>query len=147
MFSAGQVFAEGGHDHGEHGEETSQESKGSTMGHKGSMMEGHNSELPNIGNKICPVSDELISEVDDGKGAQIEHNGKIYNVCCNMCAKDFKKDPEKFITIIKKELNEAVDAHEGEESSHGEKKGSHHEEGGHGDDDSKEGHERGGRDH
>ena len=47
-----------------------------------------------VGNKICPISGEKIIE---GKESKIEYNGKIYNFCCSMCEKDFKKDPEAAI--------------------------------------------------
>ncbi|MCA9405944.1 MAG: TRASH domain-containing protein [Candidatus Omnitrophica bacterium] len=39
-----------------------------------------------------------------GDPYQIEYDGKIYNLCCSMCAKDFQKDPEKFIKKINEEL-------------------------------------------
>ena len=98
VFCAGQVYAGGGHNHGEHKEESSEDHKGSMMGD----MEEHHSKYPNVGNAICPVSGELISDVGEGKGVQIEHKGKVYNVCCKFCAKDFRKDPEKFIKKINK---------------------------------------------
>jgi len=120
MFSASQVFAGGGHDHSEHSEAASKEDKGSVMEHKGSMMDEHHSKLPNVGNAICPVSGEFISDVGDGKGVQIEHVGKIYNVCCKFCAKDFKKDPEKFIKIIENNLAEGKDPGRVYESDHDE---------------------------
>ena len=47
-----------------------------------------------VGNKICPISGEKIKE---GKEFKVEYNGKIYNLCCSMCEKDFKKDPEAAI--------------------------------------------------
>jgi len=111
IFSVGQVYAEGEHDHGDHSEVDSKEDKGS-------MMEELHSEAPNVGNAICPVSGEFISEVGDGKGVQIEHEGKIYNVCCTFCAKDFKKDPEKFIKIIEDNLAEGTDPGRDYESDH-----------------------------
>lgn len=121
VFCASQAFAGGGHDHGKHGEAASQKEKGS-------MMEEDNLELPNVGNKICPVSGELISEVDDGKGVQVEHNGKIYNLCCSMCAKDFKKNPEKFSKIADEKV-EASEHGEGHDDEDHEKKDSHQGEG------------------
>lgn len=123
MFSASQVFAEGGHDHGEHSEEVS-EGKGSMMEHKGSkgsMLEKGHSESINVGNKICPVSGEEIGGAM-GEGVEVEHEGKIYNLCCKMCAKDFKKDPAKYIEIINEELknseNKEHGDHEEESSGH-----------------------------
>ena len=51
-----------------------------------------------VGNKICPVSGEkIVMEKKD----TVEYNGKIYNLCCSMCKKDFEKDPEKYIQKLK----------------------------------------------
>ena len=50
--------------------------------------------LPEVGNKICPVSSEKVGQM--GEVVQIEYKGKMYNLCCKMCLKDFNKDPEKF---------------------------------------------------
>jgi len=138
-FCAGQIFAHEGMKHDEQMEE-----KGSMMGHseavpeedKGSMMEDmdeHHSENLNVGNAICPVSGEFISDVGDGKGVQIEHEDKIYNVCCKFCAKDFRKDPEKFITIIENNLAEGKDSGRVYESDHDEDL--EHDEGDHEDSD------------
>ena len=77
VFCASQVFAHGGEKHDE-SKESSMEEKGSMMEDKGSMMEDkelmleeHDSKLPNVGNAICPVSGELISDVGDGKGVHV----------------------------------------------------------------------------
>ena len=133
VFCASQVFAHEGEEHDE-----SKEDKGSMMEHKGSVVEEHHSELPNVGNKICPVSGEVIADVGDGKGVQVEHEGKVYNFCCSMCAKDFKKNPEKFIKKINEELEgseheEHGDHEEHEESDEDAHKGSGHDD--HGDHD------------
>ncbi len=99
--------------------------------HKGSMMDGEitaevtESGAINVGNAICPISGELIADVDDGKGVQIDHNGKIYNVCCKFCAKDFKKNPEKFIKIIENNLAEGKDPGRDYKSDHDDAE--HHE--------------------
>ena len=56
-----------------------------------------------VGNKICPISGEKIKE---GKESKVEYNGKVYNLCCSMCEKDFKKDPEaaiKKLSMMEKE--------------------------------------------
>ena len=64
-----------------------------------------------VGNKICPVSGDKVP-VPGEKGAmgdnpvKYEYKGKIYNLCCPMCVKDFKKDPEKYSAIADKEVNE-----------------------------------------
>ena len=103
--------------------------------HKGSMMDGDitaevtESGAINVGNAICPISGELIADVDDGKGVQIDHNGNIYNVCCKFCAKDFRKNPEKFIKIIENNLAEGKDPGRDYESDHDEDL--EHDEGGH----------------
>lgn len=54
-----------------------------------------------VGNKICPVSGE---SVDKMEGAQYEYKGKIYNLCCPMCVKDFTKDPEKYSRIAEESV-------------------------------------------
>lgn len=59
-------------------------------------------ELVKVGNKICPVSGEKIEGM--GKSITYEYNGKVYNLCCSMCVKDFKKDPEKYSKIAEEEV-------------------------------------------
>lgn len=58
-----------------------------------------NSNSIKVGNRICPVSNEWIPE---GEEIKYEYEGKIYNLCCKMCAKDFKKNPIKFSNIAEK---------------------------------------------
>jgi YHS domain-containing protein len=61
-----------------------------------------------VGNKICPVSGEkIVKKTDMGGPVKIEHNGKIYGLCCPMCIKDFKKDPDKYAAIADKEVADA----------------------------------------
>lgn len=55
-----------------------------------------------VGNTICPVSGEKVGGM--GQVIKHEYNGKIYNLCCAMCAKDFKKDPEKYSKIAEEEV-------------------------------------------
>ncbi len=45
-----------------------------------------------VGNKICPITGEKITE---GADNTVEYKGKVYSLCCGMCKKDFLKDPEK----------------------------------------------------
>ena len=52
------------------------------------------SALEEVGNPICPVSGEKVGGM--GEIVKYEYNGKVYNLCCPMCKKDFDKDPEKF---------------------------------------------------
>ena len=59
-------------------------------------------ELVKVGNKLCPVSGEKVGEMGDV--VTFEYNGKAYNLCCAMCAKDFKKDPEKYSKIAEEEV-------------------------------------------
>lgn len=59
-----------------------------------------------VGNKHCPVSGEEVGKM--GPVVPYEHNGKIYNLCCPMCVKDFKKDPAKFAQKAEDEVAAAV---------------------------------------
>ncbi len=63
-----------------------------------------------VSNKICPVSgDKVPAPGEKGtmgdKPVKIEYKGKIYNLCCPMCVKDFKKSPEKYSAIADKEVS------------------------------------------
>ncbi len=105
----GFALAEQGHDHEEHGHE----------GHKGSMKaDTFSSEAVEVGNKICPVSNEPVDEM--GEPVQYEYKGKIYNFCCKMCVKDFKKNPEKYIKILEdmEELESEGEAEHKESHAH-----------------------------
>ncbi len=54
-----------------------------------------------VGNKICPISGEEIAAGDmKGQEATVEYKGKVYNLCCSMCKKDFLKDPEAAIKLM-----------------------------------------------
>ena len=101
LLCSGFVFASEEHDHDEH--------EGLVMEYEDSMRE-HREEngsiVINVGNKICPVSGESIEGM--GELVPVEYNGKIYNLCCKMCAKSFKKDPEKYIKIIEESMEEEV---------------------------------------
>ena len=54
----------------------------------------------NAGNTVCPV---LGTKVEPGKALTVEYDGKLYNVCCPMCAGEFKKNPEKYVAIVEKQ--------------------------------------------
>jgi YHS domain-containing protein len=56
----------------------------------------------NIGNKICPVTSEKIGE---NSKVTYEYRGKIYNLCCSACIKEFRNNPDKYIRIIEQEKN------------------------------------------
>ena len=113
-----------------HGDEEHDSSKGSMMEQEeDSSSKAHIAteeelvNLPNIGNKICPASGEVIAEVGEGKGVQMAYQGSIYNFCCTMCAKDFRKDPEKFVKIVE----EMMAKEEAEEHDHGDHEGNESE--------------------
>lgn len=72
-----------------------------------------------VGNKICPVSGE---EIGEGEEYKFEYEGKIYNFCCKMCVKDFKKDPQKYIEKLKEIEEKETHDHEGHQD-HGEHDG------------------------
>jgi YHS domain-containing protein len=75
-----------------------------------------------VGNKICPVSGEKIPSPGEknemGEAVQYEYNGKIYNFCCPMCIKDFKKNPEKYSKIVEDEVAKEKMMQDGEEQKH-----------------------------
>ncbi|VAX35538.1 hypothetical protein MNBD_UNCLBAC01-2149 [hydrothermal vent metagenome] len=107
LFSTGYVFAGAGHDHGEQ--------KGSM---KSSMkMEQLSTDAIEVGNKICPVSKEAVDDM--GGVVKYEYKGKIYNLCCKMCAKSFKKDPKKYIGIVEKMMEKKENHQEDDHSGHG----------------------------
>ena len=77
----------------------------------GTMMKGEEmpkdsvaSKAVGVGNKVCPVSGEKVGEM--GEVVKHEYKGKIYNLCCTACLKDFKKDPEKYSVIAETEVKE-----------------------------------------
>jgi len=68
------------------------------------------------GNKSCPVSGE---EIDETSKVTYEYKGKIYNFCCPMCVKKFKKDPEKYIEEMEKaEQGKGHEGHKHHEHKH-----------------------------
>ena len=116
------VLAHEGMKHDE-GMEAMDHEKEAMMEHDGSMMnkpvkvenemhvatEEEAKTLPNVGNKICPVSGDRIPAPGEkgtmgDKPVKYEYNGKIYNLCCSMCIKDFKKNPEKYSKIAEDEV-------------------------------------------
>ncbi|MCB9719702.1 MAG: TRASH domain-containing protein [Candidatus Omnitrophica bacterium] len=62
-----------------------------------------------------------------GKAYHVEHEGKVYNLCCKMCAKSFKENPEKYIEKINKELEEAGHKKDEHGSHKGRKSGHDHD--------------------
>ncbi len=75
-------------------------------GHK----EAKSAKAVEVGNKFCPVTGDKVPAPGE-KGTmgdepvKYEYNGKIYNLCCKMCVKDFKKNPGKYSAIAEKEIN------------------------------------------
>ena len=55
----------------------------------------------NAGNTVCPV---MGTKVVPGKALTVEHNGKLYNLCCPICVAEFKKNPEKYAYIAEKQM-------------------------------------------
>ena len=93
---------------------------------KGSMQaEEFSPDAINIGNKVCLLSGEVITDVGDGKGVPVEYKGKIYNFCCKMCAKDFKKNPEKFVPKFDELLKKQKAGEEIDQDQALENKGEH----------------------
>ena len=69
--------------------------------HKKEAASTLNTQLPNVGNTICPVTGNKIGAM--GEPVKYEYKGKIYNLCCGMCIKDFKNDPEKYSKIAEEQ--------------------------------------------
>lgn len=68
--------------------------------HEEHQMEDKSLDEPlEFNNKLCPVSNEMIKE----KAFKYEYKGVVYNLCCKMCIKDFKRDPENYIQKLKNE--------------------------------------------
>ena len=113
---SGHLFAHEGMKHDE-GMESMDHEKGSMMQNQKKSMIGQQetigtkSKAVEVGNKICPVSGDEIPAPGEkgnmGEAINYEYNGKIYNLCCKMCAKDFKKNPEKYSKIAEGEVAKA----------------------------------------
>lgn len=93
------VFASEGHEH--------HMSDGAMM-HDDAMSEGQMDstlvQAVEVGNTICPVSGNKVNDGKMGEAVKYEYNGRIYNLCCKMCVKDFQKDPEKYSKIAEDEV-------------------------------------------
>ena len=72
-----------------------------------------------VDNKICPISGEVIEETADKKPVQVEYKGKMYNLCCEMCVKDFNKDPEKYIKNIEEQMKAEKEGDQGSMTGQG----------------------------
>lgn len=51
-----------------------------------------------FGNRICPVSG---LKIKDGEEEEYEYKGKIYNFHSSLCIEEFKKNPERYIHVLK----------------------------------------------
>lgn len=49
--------------------------------------------------KKCVVSDEALGE--HGKVVKVTHDGIDVYLCCKDCVKDFNKDPNKYVKMVK----------------------------------------------
>ncbi|MBF0385770.1 MAG: YHS domain-containing protein [Candidatus Omnitrophica bacterium] len=54
-----------------------------------------------VGNEVCPV---MGGQIIKGKEIKVEHEGKIYNLCCPGCIATFKNDPQKYIEKVKEQM-------------------------------------------
>ena len=107
--SSGVVLAHEGMEH-EKGMEVADHEKQSVMNKSTDMRVATDEDiknLPNVGNKLCPVSGNPVDDGSMGEAVKYVYNGKIYNLCCQMCVKDFKKSPEKYSAVAQKEVKEA----------------------------------------
>ena len=104
---SGYAFAHEGMDHDEHME--------SMMKHQDEPATT-SPQAVEVGNKICPVSGDKIpapgQKGEMGEAVKYQYNGKIYNLCCKMCIKDFKKNPEKYSKIAEDEVAKEKMIHE-----------------------------------
>lgn len=106
LSSSGYVFAHEGMDHDEHMESMSADQQKATT----------TSTAIEVGNKICPVSGDKVPVPGEkssmGDAVKYEYNGKLYNLCCKMCIKDFRKNPEKYSKIAEDEVAKEKMMHE-----------------------------------
>jgi len=49
--------------------------------------------------KKCVVSDEALGE--HGKSVKVSYKGTDVYLCCKDCVKDFNKEPEKYVKMVK----------------------------------------------
>jgi YHS domain-containing protein len=81
---------------------------GRVIDEKQAMSDIATKKAVDVGNKICPVSgDQVEGSKMGGNPVMYEYSGKIYRLCCPMCIKDFKKNPEKYSKIADDEVKAA----------------------------------------
>jgi YHS domain-containing protein len=67
------------------------------------QTESKSTETKAVTNKNCPVMGSPVSEK-----ARAEHNGQFVYFCCEGCNATFGKDPDKYISTLSKEDQEAI---------------------------------------
>ncbi len=77
-----------------------------------------------VGNKFCPVTGEA---VDMKNPVTYEYKGKVYNLCCKACVKDFKKDPKKYIEKLEATEAKEDTKHQDHAGHSGNHEGPHHQ--------------------
>jgi YHS domain-containing protein len=90
FLSTGYAFAHEGHDH------EAVQAKQNTAVSKSKAVE--------VGNKLCPVTGNPVNDGKMGETVKYEYKGRVYNLCCQMCVKDFKKNPKKYMKVAEDEV-------------------------------------------
>lgn len=67
-----------------------------------------------INNTVCPVSGMPINQQEGMQPVTVDHDGKRYNLCCEGCVEEFKKDPAKYSKIAEEEVARAQQAAAGQ---------------------------------
>jgi len=60
------------------------------------------SQLPFYPTTTCVVSDEALGGGEMGDPINMVYNGRLVRLCCKMCTKDFKANPEAYIAKLDK---------------------------------------------
>ena len=69
-----------------------------TCADKGSASGKEASAAVKVNNAVCPVTGQAVNMKDP---VTIEYKGKIYNLCCPDCIKEFNSDPGKYSAKVK----------------------------------------------
>lgn len=73
------------------------------------------------GDYVCPVMGEVIEDFDEGNS--VEHEGKVYFLCCSTCVVQFKADPGKYAAKAQASATEETDHLAAEDADHDEHAG------------------------
>ena len=117
LMSGGYVLAHEGDNDGDEASDSMMApgamGQGSMMEDQGMMPEAGQameSQAVEAGNTICPVEGGPTPAAGEkgpmGEAVKYEYNGKIYNLCCAMCVKEFEKDPEKYSKMADEQAQE-----------------------------------------